>query len=48
MPAAQGHDLQGIAMSLHERGRVLRSALAVLEKHMVQGVVAPGPMVVRC
>ena len=48
MPAAQGHDLQGISLSLHERGRVLRSALAVLEKHVVQGVVAPGPMVVCC
>ena len=48
MPAAQGHDLQGISLSLHERGQVLRSALAVLEKHVVQGVVAPGPMVARC
>ena len=34
MPAAQGHDLQGISLSLHERGRVLRSARAVLEKHV--------------
>ena len=47
-PAAQGHDLQGISVSLHMQGRVLRSALAVLEKHVVQGVLAPGHMLARC
>ena len=37
MPASPGAELQAIVLSLHERSRVLRTALAVLQRHVTAG-----------
>ena len=47
LPAAPSMTLRGEVMSLHERARVLRVALATLQKHVRQGVMLEGEMTTK-
>ena len=47
MPAAPSAELESIVLSLHERARVLRTALAVLQKNLKSGTLVPGTMTLK-
>ena len=47
MPALPGAELQAIALSLHERARLLRTALSVLNKHVATGALVQGTMTLK-
>ena len=47
MPAAPSAELESIVLSLHEKARVLRTALAVLQKHLRSGTLVPGSMTLK-
>ena len=47
MPASPGSELQSIVLSLHERARVLRTAISVLRRHMVTGTLVQGTMTLK-
>ena len=48
MPVTPGAELQSIVLlSLHERARVLRTALSILQRHMATGAVVQGTMTLK-
>ena len=47
MPASPGSELQATVLSLHERARVLRTALAVLQRHVTAGTLVKGAMTTK-
>ena len=47
MPASPGAELQSIVLSLHERAQVLRTALSVLQRHVVSGTLVQRTMTLK-
>ena len=39
LPASAGEELPSIVLSLHERARVLRTALSILQRHVATGAL---------
>ena len=47
MPASRGAELHSIVLSLHERARLLRTALLVLQRHVASGTLVQGTMTLK-
>ena len=48
MPVSPGAELQSILLlSLHERARVLRTALSILQRHVATGALVQGTMMLK-
>ena len=47
MPTSPGAELRSMVLSLHERARVLHTALSVLHRHVASGTLVQGTMALK-